>query len=132
MEGVCPNWAGSFAASPEVVVTAPLPPGISIQTVTITGPVYLTDPNAIVAPILAAIAASTATTGAKMTQLDDKITEIQAAEAGQTADLLRLITDFENAGQLTQAQSDALDAVKQHLVDNQAAIDAVDPNAPVA
>ena len=113
-------------------MTAPLPPGISIDTVTITGPVNLFNSESITAPILAAIAASTATTGAQMTQLDDKITEIQAAEAGQTADLLRLITDFENAGQLTQAQSDALDAVKQHLVDNQAAIDAVDPNAPVA
>lgn len=94
-------------------------------TITITQ-----DAAAIITPILAAIAASTTTTGARMSQLDDEISQIQAAEAGQTASLARLITDFENAGTLTPAQQDALDAIKQHLVDNQTQIDAVDPAAP--
>ena len=79
-------------------MTAPLPPGISIQTVTITGPVNLFNPESITGPILAAIAASTATTGAHMSELDDRLADIQAAEAGQTASLSRLITDFEAAG----------------------------------
>lgn len=84
------------------------------------------------AAILAAIAASTSTTGVRMSELDDRISEIQAAEAGQTASLARLITDFESVGTLTAEQTERLAAIKQHLVDNQAQIDAVDPAAPPA
>lgn len=113
-------------------MTAPLPPGISIANVTITGPVNLFDPTSITQPILAAIAASQATTGAHMSELDDRLADIQATEDSNTADIARLITDFENAGSLTADQVAKLDALKQHLLDNQAAIDAADPAAPVA
>ena len=95
-------------------------------TITITE-----DASAITAPILAALAASTATTGAHMSELDDRLADLQATADGNTAAIARLVADFEAAGSLTDAQRAKLDALKQHLLDNQATIDAADPAAPV-
>lgn len=101
-----------------------------------SGPVTFTEGSVNIAitqdaaAILAAITASTATTGARMSQLDDRLAEIQTIEDSNTADLARLIADFENAGTLTADQTAKLDVLKQHLLDNQASIDAADP-APV-
>lgn len=69
--------------------------------------------------------------GRKIMELDDILADIATQEDSNTADLARLLADFENApGTLTDAQRTALSALKQHLVDNQASIDAAD--APAA
>jgi hypothetical protein len=62
-----------------------------------------------------------------MSELDDRLDDLAAAEDSNTAALARLIADFEGAGNLTDDQRAKLDALKQHIVDNQAAIDAADP-----
>ena len=98
--------------------------------ITVTGDlhIHIADPDAIVQPILAALAQ---TKGAIMAQLDDQLAELKAAVDTNTAKLATLITDFEAAGTLTPAQQSALDALKAEVVGNSTAIDAADPNAAV-
>ncbi len=64
-----------------------------------------------------------------MSALDDRLADLQAAEDTNTAKLATLLADFENAGTLTDAQTAALDALKNEIVGNSASIDAADPNA---
>jgi len=98
--------------------------------ITVAGPVTVNhvDYDHITRIIQAALAH---TEGDIMSQLDDKLAEIQAVETTNSAKLATLIQDFENAGSLTDAQTAALDALKNEIVGNSAAIDAADPNVPV-
>lgn len=98
--------------------------------ITVTGDlhIHLNDPDAIIQPILAALAGAK---GEIMSQLDDQLAELKAAVDTNSAKLAVLITDFENAGSLTPEQQAALDALKAEVVGNSDAIDAADPNAAV-
>lgn len=98
--------------------------------ITVSGDLHLhtVDPDAITAPILAALAH---TQGAIMSDLDDRIADLKAAVDTNSAKLATLITDFEAAGTLTADQQTAFDALKAEVVGNSAAIDAADPNAAV-
>lgn len=64
-----------------------------------------------------------------MSEIDDRIADLQAAEDTNTGKLARLITDFESKGELTDEQRAALDALKAEIVGNSDAIDAADPEA---
>lgn len=98
--------------------------------ITVTGPVTVNniDYDRITRTVTAALAH---TEGDIMSQLDDRLADLQAAETTNSAKLATLIQDFESAGTLTQAQTDALDALKNEVVGNSANIDAADPNAVV-
>lgn len=62
-----------------------------------------------------------------MTELDDRLAEIAADEDAEHAQLARLIQDFEAAGTLSDAQVQALDAIKSHITGDTAAIVTADP-----